>query len=206
MIRLRPFRSGDLDSLYAISLATGHVGGDASALYTDGRMIGHIYSAPYACLCPELAFVAEDAAGAGGFILGCADTRAFEDRLERDWWPALRARYPDPGARPLPGWTADQRRAHMIHHTRRAPEAVVAAFPAHLHMNLLPRLQGQGHGRSLLALWLGAAGQLGASGVHAVPNPQNLRAIRFWETCGFSRIEAGPAGGVCLGMTLPGGG
>lgn len=202
-MKLRPFDSGDLDSLYAISLATGHVGGDASALYTDGRMIGHIYSAPYACLCPELAFVAEDGDGVGGFILGCADTRAFEDRLERDWWPGLRARYPDPGHSPLPGWTADQRRAGMIHHPRRAPEAVAAAYPAHLHMNLLPRLQGRGIGPALLGLWLGAAAGFGVTGVHAVPNPQNLRAIRFWETNGFRRLEAGAAG-VWLGLQLPG--
>jgi hypothetical protein len=37
MIKLRQFRSGDLNALYAISLATGHEGGDASHLYADAK-------------------------------------------------------------------------------------------------------------------------------------------------------------------------
>ena len=44
MIKLRQFRSGDLDALYAISLATGHEGGDASHLYKDAALMGNIYS------------------------------------------------------------------------------------------------------------------------------------------------------------------
>jgi hypothetical protein len=41
MIKLRQFRSADLNALYAISLATGHEGGDASHLYEDAKLMGH---------------------------------------------------------------------------------------------------------------------------------------------------------------------
>ena len=34
--------------------------------------------------------------GVGGYIVGALDTSAFEQRQERDWWPRLRARYPEP--------------------------------------------------------------------------------------------------------------
>ncbi len=203
MTDLRPFRAGDIDSLYAISLATGDRGGDASALHRDGRLIGHIYSAPYALLHPELAFVAEDSEGIGGFILGVIDTRAFEARLESDWWPALRRRYPDPGPRPDPDWSADQRRAFMIHRPTPAPEHVVAGYPAHLHMNLLPRLQGRGFGARALQHWLDAAVRMGAGGAHVTPNAQNLRAIRFWRAQGFDPIpDPAPRGEVRLGRRL----
>jgi hypothetical protein len=37
MIQLRQFRSGGLDALYAISLATGHEGGDVGAPGGGGR-------------------------------------------------------------------------------------------------------------------------------------------------------------------------
>jgi len=57
---LRQFQSEDLSVLYAISLETGHLGGDASHLYGDPRLIGHIYSAPYALLDPDLVLVAAD--------------------------------------------------------------------------------------------------------------------------------------------------
>jgi GNAT superfamily N-acetyltransferase len=193
MVELRPFKRQDLDSLYAISLATGLAGGDASALYQDGRMIGHIYSAPYALLSPTTSFVAQDSEGVAGYIVGALDTPAFEERLEREWWPGLRAIYRDPGGDPPSAWSADQRRSFMIHHPRRTPAAISELFPSHLHMNLLPRMQGRGVGRSLLELWLGTARAMGATSVHVVPNSQNQRAIRFWETCGFDRLAAHPA-------------
>lgn len=203
-LALRPFRDRDLDGLYAISLATGHASGDASALYADGRMMGHIYSAPYAKLCPDTCFVAEDEAGVAGFIVGAVDTRAFEARLERDWWPDLRARYPDPGGTPPSTWTADQRRCFMIHHPRRTPDAITAAFPAHLHMNLLPRRQGQGVGRSLLELWFAKARERGVTGVHVGTNANNHGALRFWRKCGFECLPspASNGGTVWLGRHL----
>jgi hypothetical protein len=96
MTHIRPVVAADLDALYRIALLTGDSGADASALHKDPRLVGHIYAAPYATLSPETAFVAEDAAGVAGYIVGALDTRAFEARLERDWWPALRAEYADP--------------------------------------------------------------------------------------------------------------
>lgn len=183
---VRAYHARDLDALYAISLATGLAGSDASALYRDTRMMGHIYSAPYAVLSPSTAFVAEDADGVAGFIVGVADTAAFEERLEREWWPALRRQYADPVG-PPESWNADQRRCFMIHRPGRTPSAVVAAFPAHVHLNLLSRLQRQGVGPALLKHWLAAAS---VYGVHVGVNGQNVGAVRFWQRHGFDRLDA----------------
>ncbi|HZR85597.1 MAG TPA: hypothetical protein VFB02_02280 [Bradyrhizobium sp.] len=49
--------------------------------------MGRIYSAPYACLEPDLALVVEDSAGVAGFAVGTTDTQSWEMRLEREWWP-----------------------------------------------------------------------------------------------------------------------
>ena len=193
---IRAYQARDLDALYAISLATGLAGGDASALYRDARMMGHIYSAPYAVLSPSTAFVVEDADGVAGFIVGVADTAAFEDRLEREWWPSLRRQYADPVG-PPDAWTADQRRCFMIHHPSRTPGAVVAAFPAHVHLNLLTRLQGQGVGPALLQRWL-AAGSVG--GIHVGVNGQNVGAVRFWQRHGFDRLDASTSRTVWMGQ------
>jgi len=129
LVSLRQFRSEDLSALYAISLATGHLGGDASHLYSDPNLMGHIYSAPYALLNPTLVLVAVDGDGVAGFVLGALDTAAWEVMLERNWWPALRAQYPDPGDTSDATWTTDQRRAFMIHHPERGPPAVTNAYP-----------------------------------------------------------------------------
>ena len=150
MTEIRPATPDDLEALYRIALATGDNGADATALYEDPRLVGHIYAAPYAVLSPDTAFVAEDADGVAGYIVGALDTRAFEVRLERDWWPPLRTRYADPSDRPLDAWSADEMRAWLIHHPYPTPERVLSGHPSHLHINLLPRLQGQGMGKALI--------------------------------------------------------
>ena len=188
-MRLREFQSGDLDALYAISLATGHEGGDASHLYADARLMGQIYSAPYALLEPSLVLVVVDADEVVGFAAGSTDTLLWEDRLERDWWPELRRQYPDPDDASRASWTPDQRRASAIHHPERAPRDVVKAYPAHLHLNLLPRAQQKGTGSKLLAAWLELASRRGATRVHVGVNRANLRALRFWSRCGFAELK-----------------
>lgn len=189
MTAIRPFAPGDLDALYAISLATGLAGGDASHLHADGRLIGHLYSAPYALLEPGLALVAQDAEGVAGYAVGVVDTEAWEARLERDWWPALRRQYADPAQIEPRARTADQWRAAVIHHPGRTPGAVVDGYPAHIHMNLLPRQQGRGVGTALLDAWLGLAAARGARAVHIGVSRANDRGLGFWSARKFAALK-----------------
>jgi ribosomal protein S18 acetylase RimI-like enzyme len=207
VIRIREYSKADLPALYRISVMTGDGGGDARHLYRDPDLIGHIYVGPYAECAPELCFVAEDDLGVAGFVVGVADTRPFEALLERAWWPALRARYPDPGAVLPPDCDADTKRAHRMHHTAVIPDAVVAEHPGHLHMNLLPRLQRQGVGSRLLERWFAAAREAGAERVHVGVNPGNPGGLAFWQRAGFERIalpaadDSGRA--IWLGRPVP---
>lgn len=188
MPTIRQVRPDDLDDLYGISLATGLAGGDASALYVDPRLMGHIYSAPYARLAPELALVVEDSAGVAGFAVGATDTTAWERRLERDWWPALRERYAMPEEADAARWTLDQRRAFMIHRPTPTPAAVALSYPAHLHMNLLPRLQRRGIGARLFDRWTTVARGRGANAIHVAINRANGGAVAFWRKMGFADL------------------
>ena len=81
---VRPYRPSDLDALYQICLLTGDDGQDATPLFSDPRLLGHFFAAPYGLFEPALAFVAEDTAGVGGYILSALDTQAF-----RNDWNAL---------------------------------------------------------------------------------------------------------------------
>lgn len=195
MTGIRSFDPADLQACYAISLATGFEGGDASHLYRDPGMMGHIYVAPYALLEPALALVIEDEAGVAGFAVGTADTVAWEQRLERDWWPSLRGRYDDPADIAPEARTPDQRRAFMIHHPAGTPVAVTAQYPAHLHLNLLPRLQRRGAGSRLLGEWLARAG---SRAVHVGVNRANGGGLLFWAAQGFAELAI--AGGRTLWM------
>jgi len=189
MPRLRLAQTADLDALYAISLATGFAGGDAAHLYEHAMLLGHIYSAPYARLESDLAVVVEDDGGVAGFAVGVTDTESWEARLEREWWPVLRLQYPDPIGAPN-DWTPDQRRCAMLHHPERTPTNIVRDYPAHMHLNLLPRLQGQGLGAVLLHKWLELARDRGARNVHVGVNRANVRALQFWARHGFQPLTA----------------
>lgn len=189
MINIRPLHSRDIESLYAISLATGAIGQDASSLYRDGRLIGHIYVGPYAVLTPSSCFVAEQGNKIVGFVVGTLDTASFERRLEDEWWPKLRHQYPDPDVKHSDGWDADQKRCFMVHHPAKTPSEILTAYPSHVHLNLLPEAQRKGIGTSLLNLWISQAEELGSCGVHVGVNAQNHNAKFFWQAQGFSNLD-----------------
>jgi ribosomal protein S18 acetylase RimI-like enzyme len=204
MVDIRAYRPGDLDTLYDICLTTGDDGRDATHLYRDPKVIGHVYAGAYGVLSPETAFVVEDGEGAGGYIIGPADTNAFEKRCEAEWWPALRARYADPSG-DRTRWTWDERMAHHIHHPDRAPRRINEIYPAHLHINLLPRFQGRGIGKRLIDRWLAEVGAMGASSACLRTGERNPRAVRFYRACGFHEVERfGDAeDGILFGIALP---
>ena len=189
--KIRPFASEDLPALYDICLATGDSGKDASRLYHDPKLIGHVYAGPYGVLAPQTAFVVEDEVGVGGYVLGTIDTHAFEKQLEVDWWPELRTHYADP-PEPHREWTPDQRMAYLIHHPPHTPKRICEPYPAHLHIDLLPRLQGRMLGRLLIRTWLERVTAIGAKTAHLGVGPANERAVRFYRAFGFHEIERMP--------------
>jgi ribosomal protein S18 acetylase RimI-like enzyme len=185
MATIRPYRPDDLGSLYRICRETGDAGGDASLLYEDAKILGQVYAAPYATHAPESTFVAEDHGGVAGYILGTADTRGFETTLEAAWWPQLRTRYPEPDVQR----TRDQRMAWLIHHPPRTPRRISDRWPAHLHINLLPRLQGRGFGARMIDRWLEVVDALGAPAAHLAVGARNTRAVAFYRRYGFRELE-----------------
>jgi ribosomal protein S18 acetylase RimI-like enzyme len=198
---VRPYRASDLGDLYRICLQTGDSGEDATSKFEDARILGHVFAAPYGFFEPSLAFVAEDDLGVGGYAVGALDSRAFEKRLEADWWPALRGRYPAPPPELPPGqWTPDQRAAGLIHVPPRVPDELAEDYPSHLHINLVPRLQSQGLGRQLINMLIGALRQQGSVGLHFVVRPANQRAVGFYRHLGFPMVSA--EGPVIFAMDL----
>jgi ribosomal protein S18 acetylase RimI-like enzyme len=188
-VRIRPYEPADLDDVYRICLLTADNGGDGTALFRDAKLLGHLYVGPYVAFEPSLAFVAEDSAGVAGYTLGALDSRAFEERLERDWWPALRSDYPEP-ATDAGLSTPEQFAIHVIHDPGRTGDELAAAFPSHLHIDLLPRMQGRGIGRRLITTLIAALRDRGSPGVHLLVSRGNQRAAGFYRHLGFSEYPA----------------
>ena len=219
MPRLRPYRTADHDAVYDICVRTGAAGEDATHLLRDPALLGHVYAGPYLELAPDLAFVVEDDDGVAGYILGAADTAEFQDRLERDWWPELRRRYPTyrperaskrarperPGRRPraetMSGDAAfDDLLIALMHSPARAPADLVAAYPSHLHIDLLPRLQGQGWGRRLIDTLVERLRATGSHGLHLGVATANTKAQAFYRAVGFTELDDD---GVTVTFAMP---
>ncbi len=199
-VRIRGYRPGDLEDLYRVCLQTGNHGADATALFRDPDLLGHVYAAPYGLFEPSLAFVVEDQAGVGGYCLAALDSRAFEQQMEAEWWPPLRLRHAEPDVAGRGRWTRDEQMAYLIHHPQRTDDELMAGFPSHLHIDLLPRLQGGGTGRRLIGLQLAALRDRGSRGVHLHVNAGNQRALGFYHHLGFTELRAGQR--HVLGMRL----
>ena len=197
-MRIRPYGPADLPALYRICLATGDGGRDASAHYRDPLLVGHVFAAPYAIFEPQSAFVLEDEEGVGGYIVGAADTAPFEDTLEAQWWPELRRLYPDALRRENETLSFDRLMMRYIRHTPRTPAHICKSYPSHLHINLLPRLQGRGSGKRLMDRWLAAMRAAESKGAHLGVGAANERAVAFYRAHGFHEIERFGSGNTVI--------
>jgi len=184
MAIIRPATIHDLPGVYRVGLLTGDAGEDSTDMYRDPDLIGHVWVGPYLVGEPELALVVQDDAGIAGYCLAAADTRRFEAWCETDWWPALRAHYA-----PLDDGSPDAELVEVIHHYRPSSDAVVSDYPAHLHIDLLARVRGQGVGRTLIERQLTALRDRGVPGVHLDVDARNANAIAFYHHLGFTEVE-----------------
>jgi ribosomal protein S18 acetylase RimI-like enzyme len=191
---IRPYRPDDLPALYDICLRTGEAGGDASALYPerDHDLLGTIFAAPYAVLEPESVFVVDDGHGrAVGYVLGAADTAGFVRRFRDEWLPTVADRFPEPGGEPA---TPSEAMAALLHHPERMVRPDLAAYPAHLHIDVLPDFQRGGHGRALMTAFLGSLAGRGVPAVHLGMLTANTPARAFYDRLGFHAIPVPDAG------------
>lgn len=171
--------------MYRVCLQTGDSGRDGTALYRNPDLLGHVYAGLYVVGEPELAFVVADERGVAGYTFAAEDTRAFEAWAESNWWPTLREQYPR-----ADGDSPDAALIRLLHDPELAPDAILSDFPAHLHIDLLPRVQGQGFGRQLIDLVLDRLRDRGVRGVHLGVAAENLDAIAFYRHLGFSTQSA----------------
>ncbi|MFF5014657.1 GNAT family N-acetyltransferase [Streptomyces sp. NPDC001165] len=195
---IRPYRPTDRDAVADVCVRTAHNGGDSRALYPDLRLMPSIFAEPYCHLDPDLAFVLDDGEGrAVGYVVGTADTERFVKDFRRIWIPRLVDRYPEPTAQPR---TPTEEMVGLLHRPERMLVPELAAYPAHLHIDLLPPWQGRGHGRRLMHTLLNALHAQGVPAVHLGMVTVNTAARGFYDRLGFHKIPVADAGPLtCLG-------
>jgi ribosomal protein S18 acetylase RimI-like enzyme len=183
--QIRNYHPSDLTALYRICLKTGNSGKDASDLYKNPDLLGHFYAAPYAVLEPDLCFVVISEGIPCGYILGTRDTVPFCERCDTEWFPVLREQYPLPAEEDT---STDARIIRLIHKGHWLNEDL-AAYPAHLHIDLLPQIQGQGMGRKLVDAFVKRLNEIGVHALHLQVGKANPGAIAFYQRTGFHVIK-----------------
>jgi len=202
---IRLARSGDQPGAYYVCLKTGNFGQDGEPFYReDPDALGRIFVGPYLVFEPELSLVLEDDEGLCGYALGAFDSRAFYARYEAEWRPDLCARFPEPKG-DATTWSRVQEVYRGYHHPDYFTPEPYAAYPSHLHIDLLVRAQGRGYGRRMVEQVMDTLRQRGSPGVHLGLSVMNTRAYGFYGRLGFrelTRVGSGNDRCIYMGRSL----
>ena len=201
----RTARPADRAAAYHVCLKTGDHGRDGVPFYRDDPdALGRIYVGPYLAFEPGLSLVLEDEQGVCGYAFGALDSRAFYARYEKEWRPKLCSEFPMPPGDPS-SWT----RAETVHSWYHRPEYFCPepyeAHPSHMHIDLLERARGRGHGRRMMEEVMARLRERGSPGVHLGVSVLNTPALGFYARLGFrevARTGTGTDGTVYLARSL----
>lgn len=184
------------------------------SLHKAGKLTLHytsyLWCRPYLDLQPSTSFVLDDGTGlAVGYLLGCPDTQVFAARIQEQFLPSLDAAIdippPKPGSNEVqfaddPALWAQHELYNNLSSSLVKPDTpeLLKDYPAHLHIDILPAYQGQGHGPKLLEAWENEMRNLGIKGCHLGMDPANNGAGRFYQRQGwrlFKELVNGRASG-----------
>lgn len=187
MTEIRAYRPTDRTAVAMICTRTGDSGGDATGHFSTDDLLPDIYALPYVDHEPELALLVDAGDGAIGYVLGTADTVAFDRWFVDTWWPTVAGTYAEAAA---DGRASAGEQGIIRSATERGglPAELLEQYPAHLHIDLLPETQGLGVGRSLIDAFCGLLRDRGVPGVHLGVGVRNTGAHRFYERTGFTRV------------------
>ena len=179
--KIRQYHPSDLLALYRICLKTGDSGKDATEIYSDPDLLGHIYAGPYVHFEPELCFVVTRSDKPYGYILGTQDSQKFYNKCENEWFPVIRNQYN------LPDEEDNSIEAIIVRklHQKFEAEPGLEEYPAHLHIDILPEGQGFGLGWKLMEIFFDKLRELKVKGLHLGVGKKNQNAIKFYKHIGF---------------------
>lgn len=186
--RIRPYREADREAVRRICFDTGFMGESVSWQYGDLDSFADMFATWYVDHEPESAWVVDEDGAATGYLLGCSDSSRAADPA------AVLARHALRRGLLLRRGTAGFVWRGALDVARNLADLRVPVdldeFPAHLHIDLLPRARGRGFGRRLVQGWLDRLAEAGIGGVHLGTMAENTGAVAFFATMGFEPVGA----------------
>jgi ribosomal protein S18 acetylase RimI-like enzyme len=192
---IRKYQPKDFIPIEDIVYRTGFKGEDMTGLsfIDDKRLFFLISIFYYPKYEPEHCFVAVDAHTdkVVGFICGTPNTNQQETKYEKliPWRIFLRTLG-------YTIWRYPKSFMNLLKLNKARPdigpsefEEILAVYPAHLHINLLPEAQRQGLGSRLMAAFLDHLQFLDVPGVHLQTSSYNKKAIPFYSKLEFILVN-----------------
>ena len=174
--------------------------------FEDKRLFAMIFALSYVRFEPEICRVAVAGSGAErravGYIIGTTDSRAQAKYFARRFIPRIVLRlalfdswrHPE-SARAVAHFLRAEKDAGALGSEplpTAAPDFGGPEYPAQLHIDILPGLQGKGLGRRLMEAYLAALRERGVRGVYLETSSGNVKALPFYEKLGFKLVSKKP--------------
>ena len=183
---IRSYKFADTSAAYKICLKTGNSGQDATHLFSDPLVLGHIYVGPYMEFEPQSVFILEDDQGPCGYIMGVLDSQKYYQWMHSEWLPKIRVDYKKPTGDP-DTWNKTEKITNLLFQPE--SQRLFPGFPAHLHIDLLSRAQGKGQGKLMMDRFIDYLRYNKISGVHLELSSKNDRAFNFYRKYGMQELD-----------------
>ncbi len=183
---IRSYKSADTSAAYEICLKTGNSGQDATHLFSDPLVLGHIYVGPYMEFEPQSVFILEDDQGPCGYIMGVLDSQTYYQWMHSEWLPKIRVDYKKPTGDP-DTWNETEKITNLLFQPE--SQRLFPDFPAHLHIDLLSRAQGKGQGKLMMDRFIDYLRYNKIPGVHLELSSKNDRAFNFYRKYGMQELD-----------------
>jgi len=183
---IRSYKSADTSAVYEICLKTGNSGQDATHLFSDPLVLGHLYVGPYMKFEPQSVFILEDDQGPCGYIMGVLDSQTYYQWMHSEWLPKIRVDYKKPTGNP-DIWDETEKITNLLFHP--VSQRLLPDFPSHLHIDLLSRAQGKGQGKLMMDRFIDYLRYNKIPGVHLELSSSNDRAFNFYRKYGMQELD-----------------
>ena len=183
---IRSYKSADTSAAYEICLKTGNSGQDATHLFSDPLVLGHIYVGPYMEFEPQSVFILEDDQGPCGYIIGVLDSQTYYQWMHSEWLPKIRVNFKKPTGNP-DTWDETEKITDLLFHP--VSQRLLPDYPAHLHIDLLSRAQGKGQGKLMMDRFIDYLRYNKIPGLHLDLSSSNNRAFNFYRKYGMEELD-----------------
>ncbi|MFX1517709.1 MAG: GNAT family N-acetyltransferase [Promethearchaeota archaeon] len=199
MVHIRGYEPKDRKDVINVCWLTGYMGESAAGHFDDPYLFGLLFCLYYTDYEPENCFVAEDEkiGQVIGYILSSLDSNKQEEQFRKYMIRKITLR-----AFLYTLWRHPRTFKVLWHFKKTWDEEpkipnekiLLAPYPAHLHIDIIPGYQSQGIGTQLMSTLENHLIANNIKGVHLGTSERNIKAVQFYRKLNFSVIYEGPSG------------